>query len=61
MLSNGEIYHMAFKLQEEFLRKGSRIGLVELRNYLKQLNKQDMSKPEMEEKAREWADEKKKK
>jgi len=52
---------MAFKLQEEFLRKGSRIGLVELRDYLKQLNKQDMSKPEMEEKAREWADEKKKK
>jgi hypothetical protein len=60
MLSNGEIYHMAFRLREEFLKKGYQAGLVELRDYLKELNKRDMPKQEMEEKAREWAEEKKK-
>lgn len=61
MLSNGEIYHLAFRLHEEFLRKGYQVGLVELRDHLRELNKRDMPKPDMEEKAREWAEEKKKK
>jgi hypothetical protein len=61
MLSNGEIYHLAFRLHEEFLRKGYQVGLVELRDYLKELNKQDLPKPEIEDKARRWAEEKRKK
>ena len=61
MLSNGEIYHMAFSLHEEFLRKGFQVGIIELRDHLKELNKQDTPKPELEEKARQWAESKKKK
>ncbi len=58
MLSNGEIYHMAFNLHDEFLKKGIQVPVVELRDHLKELNEKDLSKPELEEKAREWAREK---
>lgn len=58
MLSNGEIYHLAFSLHEEFLKKRRQVPLVGLRDYLKELNKQGLTKPEMEERAREWAREK---
>ena len=60
MLSNGEIYHMAFMLWEEVVREHKQLSVVDLRNYLKELNKQDLSKGQMEEKAREWIKEKKK-
>jgi hypothetical protein len=58
MLSNGEIYHMAFKLWEEAVREHRQLSVVELRNYMKELNKQELSKQEMEERAREWIKEK---
>ena len=58
MLSNGEIYHIAFRLWEEVLRKHGQLSVVELRAYLKELNKQDLSKEKIEEKAREWMKEK---
>lgn len=58
MLSNGEIYHMAFRLWEETIRERWQLSLVELRDYLKVLNKQDLSKQDMEAKAREWIKEK---
>jgi len=60
MLSNGEIYHMAFRLWEETLREHKQVSVVELRDYLKELNKQDLSKQDMENKAREWIKAKKK-
>lgn len=58
MLSNGEIYHMAFRLWEDAVRERWQLSVVELRNYLKELNKQDLSKQDMEAKAREWIKEK---
>ncbi len=58
MLSNGEIYHMAFKLWEEMSREHWQLSVVELRDHLKELNKQDLSKEELEAKAREWIKEK---
>lgn len=61
MLSNGEIYHMAFNLHDEFLKKGIQVPVVVLRDHLKELNKKDLGKPELEEKAREWIREKIKK
>ena len=60
MLSNGEIYHMAFRLWEEVVREHKQLSVVELRDYLKELNKQDLSKQDMESKAREWIKAKKK-
>lgn len=60
MLSNGEIYHMAFRLWEEVVREHKQLPVVELRDHLKELNKQNLSKEQMEEKAREWIKEKKK-
>ncbi len=60
MLSNGEIYHMAFQLWEDVHRERKQLSVVELRNYLKELNKQDMPKEQLEAKAREWINEKKK-
>jgi hypothetical protein len=61
MLSNGEIYHLSFNVHDEYLRKGFQVPIVELRDYLKELNKQEIPEPELEEKAREWAERKKKK
>jgi len=61
MPSNGEIYHMAFRLWEEVLREHKQLSVVELRDYLKELNKQGLSKEQMEEEGREWAKEKTKK
>ena len=60
MLSNGEIYHMAFQLWEEVIREHKQLSVVELRDYLKELNKQDLSKEEIEKKARDWIKAKKK-
>jgi hypothetical protein len=60
MMSNGEIYHMAFRLWEEVVREHKQLPVVELRDYLKDLNKRDISKQDMENKAREWIKEKKK-
>jgi len=60
MLSNGEIYHMAFKLWEEVVREHKQLSVFELRSYLKELNTQDLSKEQIEEKAREWIKENKK-
>ncbi len=60
MLSNGEIYHMAFRLWEEVVREHKQLSVVELRDYLRELNKQGLSKEQMEEKAREWIKAKKK-
>jgi hypothetical protein len=60
MMSNGEIYHMAFRLWEEVVREHKQLSVVELRDYLKELNKRDISKQDMENKAREWIKEKKK-
>jgi len=60
MLSNGEIYHMAFRLWEEVVRERKQLSVVELRDYLKELNEQDLSKEEIEKKAREWIQAKKK-
>jgi len=61
MLSNGEIYHLAFSIREGFMKKGVQVPVVELRDYLKELNAKDMPKPEMEEKGREWVIQKTKK
>jgi hypothetical protein len=61
MLSNGEIYHMAFNLWEETLKKGAQLSVVELRDHLKELNTRDLSKQEIETKARDWIMEKTKK
>jgi hypothetical protein len=55
MLSNGEIYHMALNIHEEFMKKHLQVPIVELRDYIKAQNRQDIQRPEMEEKAREWA------
>jgi|GEM_PF-5710927 len=60
MLSNGEIYHLAFSIREEYMKKGGQVPVVELRDYLKELNAKDMPKREMEEKAREWIEIRKK-
>ncbi|HTY90261.1 MAG TPA: hypothetical protein VMC84_03715 [Methanocella sp.] len=60
MLSNGEIYHMAFKLWEEVVREHKQLSVFELRSYLKELNTQDLPKEQIEEKAREWIKENKK-
>jgi hypothetical protein len=61
MLSNGEIYHMAFKLWEVVVREHGQLSVVELRDYLKEMNRQGLSKEQMEEKGREWIKEKAKK
>lgn len=61
MLSNGEIYHMAFRLWEEVLKRHEQLSVVELRDYIKELNRQDTPKEQLEEKAREWIREKTKK
>jgi hypothetical protein len=61
MLSNGEIYHLAFGIRDGYMKKGIQVPVVALRDYLKELNAKDMPKPEMEEKAREWVKEKMKK
>jgi hypothetical protein len=61
MLSNGEIYHMAFRLWEEVIREHGQLSVVELRDYLKELNTKGLPKAQMEEKGREWAKEKTKK
>lgn len=61
MLSNGEVYHMAFQLWEETVKKGAQLSVVELRDYLKGINQKDLSKQEMEAQAREWIKEKLKK
>ncbi|BAI60670.1 hypothetical protein MCP_0598 [Methanocella paludicola SANAE] len=58
MLSNGEIYHMAFRLWEEVIKKHKQLSVVELRDHLKELNRQDMPQEQLEEKAREWIKEK---
>ncbi len=59
MLSNGEIYHMAFQLWEETVRERWQLSVVELRDHIKELNKQDLSKEQIEKKAREWIKQKK--
>jgi hypothetical protein len=58
MLSNGEIYHMAFQLWEDVHREHKQLSVVALRDHLKELNKQDLSKEQIEAKAREWIREK---
>ena len=55
MASNGEIYHLAFNLHDELMKKGMQVTTVEIRDYLKELNTQGMSLAEMEKKAREVA------
>jgi dihydroxyacetone kinase len=55
MASNGEIYHLAFNLHEELMKKGMQVTTVEIRDYLTVLNGQGMSLPDMEKKAREAA------
>jgi dihydroxyacetone kinase len=55
MASNGEIYHMAFNLHDELMKKGMQVTTVEIRDYLTELNTQGMSLAEMEKKAREAA------
>ncbi len=61
MLSNGEIYHMAFQLWEDVLKGHGQLSVVELRDHLKELNREGLSKEQLEEKAREWIKEKTKK
>ncbi len=58
MISNGEIYHLAFNLHHDYLKKGMQVPIVELRDYLKGLNKGEITKAELEEKGREWANQK---
>ncbi len=55
MASNGEIYHLAFNLHDELMKKGMQVTTVEIRDYLTELNTQGMSLAEMEKKAREAA------
>jgi hypothetical protein len=55
MASNGEIYHLAFNLHDELMKKDIQVTTVELRDCLKELNKQGMSLADMEKKAREAA------
>ena len=55
MLSNGEIYHLAFNIHDELMKKGIQVTTVEIRDYLKELNEQGMSLADMEKKAREAA------
>jgi hypothetical protein len=55
MASNGEIYHLAFNLHDELMKKGIQVTTVEMRDYLKELNGQGMSLADMEKKAREAA------
>ena len=54
MASNGEIYHLALDLHDEMMRKGIQVSTVELRDYLREQNKEGMSKQELEKIAREW-------
>jgi hypothetical protein len=55
MASNGEIYHLAFDLHDELMKKGMKVTTVEIRDYLKELNAQGISLADMEKKAREAA------
>ena len=55
MVSNGEIYHLAFNISDELLRKGFQPSRVAIRDHLKELNKQDLPREEMEKRAKEWA------
>jgi dihydroxyacetone kinase len=55
MASNGEIYHLAFNLHDELMKKGMQVTTVEIRDYLTDLNTQGMSLADMEKKAREAA------
>ncbi len=55
MASNGEIYHLAFNLHDELMKKGMQVTTVEIRDYLTELNTQGMSLAEMEKKVREAA------
>ncbi len=55
MASNGEIYHLAFNIHDELMKKGMQVTTVEIRDYLTELNKQDMPLADMEKKAREAA------
>jgi dihydroxyacetone kinase len=55
MASNGEIYHLAFDLHDELMKKGMQVTTVEIRDYLTDLNAQGMSLADMEKKAREAA------
>jgi hypothetical protein len=57
MASNGEIYHLAFNLHDELMKKGMQVTTIELRDYLRELNEQGMSLADMEKKAREAATE----
>jgi hypothetical protein len=61
MASNGEIYHLAFNLHDEMMKKGMQVTTVEIRDYLKEQNKEGATKQELEAKAREWLNEKIKK
>ena len=61
MASNGEIYHLAFNLHDEMMKKGMQVITVEIRDYLKEINKEATTKQELEAKAREWLNEKIKK
>lgn len=61
MASNGEIYHLAFDLHDELMKKGVQVTVVELRDYMKEQNKEGATKQELEAKAREWLNEKIKK
>ncbi len=56
MLSNGEIYNLALKLQAEFMKRHIEVSMVELRDFLKDLNRQNVQKPAMEEQARVWGE-----
>lgn len=53
MLSNGEIYHMSFRLRKEFVEKGIQAPIMEIREELRSLSAQGMSKEELEKKVRE--------
>lgn len=61
MVSNGEIYHLAFQVNEELIKQGKHPSVVEIRDYLKELNKQGLSLEDMKNKAVEMAREKYKK
>ena len=49
---------MAFRIWDEYVKKGKQLSVVELRDRIKELNQQNLEKQELEEKAREWAKEK---
>jgi hypothetical protein len=58
MASNGEIYHLAFKIRNELLKNGIQMPLIEIRDALKGMNEKNIPFEEMEKKLIEISKEK---